>query len=300
MIISASRRTDIPAFYAEWFMRRIRAGYLFVQNPYNAHKHSKVDLSTDAVDAIAFWTKNPQPLLRHLDELSESGYKYYFQFTLTGYPPLIEPSVPPFDEIISTFKVLSSKIGAEKVIWRFDPIIISDITTEEYIIKNFEKIAELLRNHTKRVVISFVDFYKKVIRNLDTLIKTANINFYDINPDTERINRISQFLSQIAHDNSLQIYSCSEEHDLSEFGIQRGKCIDNYLLKQLFGFDKNITKDKNQRERCGCVVSQDVGHYDSCVHGCVYCYANSDKAAAQKNNMRHDPESPFLIGGFKD
>ncbi|QWR76308.1 DUF1848 domain-containing protein [Candidatus Magnetomonas plexicatena] len=300
MIISASRRTDIPAFYADWFIQRIRAGYLCVQNPYNAHKYAKVDLSVDAVDAIVFWTKNPHPLLRHLDELSDFGYKYYFQFTLTGYPPVIEPSVPPFDEIISTFKSLSDKIGPKKVIWRFDPIIISDITTEEYIVKNFEKIAELLKDYTNRVVISFVDFYKKVIRNLDRLKNEAHINFYNINPDSERINRISDELSQIAHKNSIQIFSCSEEHDLSDFGIRRGKCIDDDLLKQLFGFDRNVSKDKNQRERCGCVVSQDIGHYDSCIHNCVYCYANSDKSAAHSNHKRHDPESQFLIGQYKD
>jgi DNA repair photolyase len=299
MIISASRRTDIPAFYAEWFIKRIREGYLFVQNPRNAHKYTKVNLSKDAVDAIVFWTKNPYPILKHLDELSLLGYKFYFQFTLNGYPPVIESSVPQFDEIISIFKRLSSKIGAEKVIWRFDPIIISDITTEEYIIKNFERIAGLLRNHTNKVVISFADFYKKVTKNFDKVKHETGIEFYDVNLNIEQINRISTLLAQIAQNNSMQIFSCSEEYDLSRFGIQHGKCIDDDLLKQLFGVVLKTSKDKSQRDACGCVQSQDIGQYNSCIHDCVYCYANFNKHVSHRNKTMHDPNSPFLIGEGK-
>jgi DNA repair photolyase len=295
MIISASRRTDIPAFYADWFMKRIKEGYLFVQNPYNAHKHSRVNLSKEAVDAIVFWTKNPQPLMKHLDALSSMGYKYYFQFTLTGYPSVIEPSVPKFDKIIPIFKELSSKIGKEKVVWRFDPIIISDITSEEYILDNFKKIAHQLRNHTQRVMISFADFYKKVVKNLEKLESEAHIKFADINLNIDKINRISSHMAEIAHQNSMQIYTCSEEYDLSRYGIQHGKCIDDELLKQLFGLVLTVSKDKNQRADCGCVQSQDIGQYNSCIHDCVYCYANFNKDMAHRNKMMHDPSSPFLL-----
>jgi hypothetical protein len=232
MIISASRRTDIPAFYADWFMNRIKEGYLFVQNPFNTHKYSRVNLSKEAVEAIVFWTKNPRPILKHVDELTDMGFKYYFQFTLTGYPSAIESSVPRFAEIISTFKDLSNKIGAEKVIWRYDPIIISDVSPEDFIVKNFERIAGELRNHTKRVIISFADFYKKVVKNLDKLNNQASIKFYDINLNTEQINRISSQLSEIAHRNSLRIFSCSD-YDLSCFGISHGKCIMMILRKTL-------------------------------------------------------------------
>jgi len=296
MIISASRRTDIPAFYADWFMKRIEEGFLYVQNPFNIHKYSKVDLSLEAVEAIVFWTKNPYPMLKYLDELSRLGYKYYFQFTLTGYPSVIEPSVPSVDKLISTFKELSSQLGAEKVIWRFDPIIISDVTPEEYIIASFEKIAQRLRNHTKRVVISFADFYKKLEKNFNKLRNEAHINFYDINLNSSQIDRISSRLSEIADNNLMRIFTCSEEYNLSRFGIQHGKCIDDELLKQLFGFALKVSKDKNQREACGCVQSRDIGQYNSCVHDCVYCYANFNKEMAHRNKMAHDPNSPFLFG----
>lgn len=296
MIISASRRTDIPAFYADWFINRMREGHLFVQNPFNAHKHSKVNLSPDVVDAIVFWTKNPKPLLRHLEELDELGFKYYFQFTLTGYPKAIEPSVPQFEEVISTFKELSNRLGADRVVWRFDPIIISDITDADFIFNNFERIAEQLQKYTKRVMISFADFYKKVLRNLNRVENEMNIKFYDVSANEDQINRISSYLSEIAHNNSIQIFSCAEEYDLSGCGIEHGKCIDDGLLKDLFGVALNVQKDKHQREACGCVQSQDIGQYNSCIHDCVYCYANYNKNVAHRNKSLHDPDSPFLVG----
>ena len=137
MIISASRRTDIPAFYSEWFMNRIREGHLFVQNPFNAYQIRRVDLSPDNIDVIVFWTKNPQPIVRYLDELDDRGYRYYFQFTVTAHPKLLEPCVPPVSELLAAFKALSKKIGAEKVVWRFDPIVLSDVTPEHAVIKKF-------------------------------------------------------------------------------------------------------------------------------------------------------------------
>ena len=296
MIISASRRTDIPAFYSDWFMNRIREGYLFVQNPFNAHKYSKVDLSPNAVDAIVFWTKNPQPMLKYLDELDGMGFNYYFQFTLTGYPSSIEPSVPPVEEVKASFKELSKRLGAERVVWRFDPIIISDITSENVILKNFKEISDELQEYTKRVMISFADFYKKVLKNLSNLEHEMNIKFYDISLSRDQVSRVSSNLAEIARKNSMQIFSCAEEYDLLEFGIEHGKCIDDGLINKLFGFALNAPKDKYQREACGCVQSQDIGQYNSCIHDCVYCYANFNKNMAHKNKMSHDPHSPFLLG----
>lgn len=277
-------------------MNRIREGYLCVQNPFNAHKYTKVSLSNDSVDAIVFWTKNPYPLLKYLDELSSMGYKYYFQFTVTGYPSIIESSVPKFEDVVSVFKQLSIKIGKDKVIWRFDPIIISDITPEEYIIASFKKIARILHSYTDRVVISFADYYKKVVKNLNVLEHNRKIKFYDISSNINQIKRISSFIAEIAQMYSLHIFSCSEEYDLSYFGIEHGKCIDDDLLSELFGFKYNFVKDKNQRQQCGCVKSQDIGQYNSCIHDCIYCYANDNKTLAHKNKLINDPSSPFLIG----
>jgi DNA repair photolyase len=296
MIISASRRTDIPAFYAEWFINRLREGFLLVQNPFNAHKYSKVDLSPDKVDAIVFWTKNPEPLLKYLDDIDDMGYKYYFQFTLTGYPREIEQSLPELHKLLSTFKNLSDKIGPEKVIWRYDPIIISDITDEEFAVQNFNRLADELYKYAKRVVISFADFYKKITKNFDKLTKNSDIHFYDINLKPEQIYDISYQISAIANERSMQIVSCAEKIDLSNCGIEHGKCIDDDLIEELFGISLSVGKDKHQRDECGCIQSKDIGQYNSCTHDCIYCYANNNKALARRNLAAHDPSSPTLIG----
>lgn len=299
MIISASRRTDIPAFYALWFMNRIRDGYLFVQNPFNAHKYSRVDLSPQKVDAIVFWTKNPRPILQYLDELDQKGYRYYFQFTLTGYPQVLEPSVPKIDVGLNIFKELSKKLGADRVVWRFDPIILSDITNEDFILRTFERIAKDLCNYTKRVVISFADFYKKVTNNLQRVENEMHIKFYDISLHMDQIIRISSYLSEIAYKNSMQIFSCAEKYDLAKYGVEHGKCIDDNLIKNLFGNSLHVKKDKYQREECGCVQSLDIGQYNTCTHDCVYCYATYNKQMAHIKRSLHDPDSPFLIGNDK-
>lgn len=277
-------------------MNRLRAGFLLVQNPFNAHKFSRVELAPDKIDAIVFWTKNPKPLLKHLKEIDAMGYKYYFQFTLTGYPNQIEPFVPHLNETLSTFKQLSEQIGARKVVWRFDPIVISDITDEKYILSNFEKLTKTLCNYTKRVVISYADFYKKVLKNIDKMTKEHNIKFYDINLTPDQIERISLNISNIAKEHSLEIFSCAEKLNLSHCGINHGKCIDDELISKLFGLRLDISKDKNQRDECGCVQSKDIGQYNTCTHVCLYCYANNDKTLASKNKDKHDPSKPTLIG----
>jgi hypothetical protein len=300
MIISASRRTDIPAFYSEWFIKRLREQYLLVQNPYNAHKFSRIDLDPKEIDAIVFWTKNPKPLLQHLSEIDAMGYKYYFQFTLTGYPKSIEPGLPDFNELISTFIKLSEKIGEKSVIWRYDPIVISTMTDRQFIVTNFERIAKLLHRHTKRVVISFADFYKKVAVNIQQIEKENNIKFFDINFDESQIYSISEELSAIARKHDLDILSCSEKIELANVGIRHGKCIDDDLLKELFGASLNLSKDKYQREECGCVESKDIGQYNSCLHHCAYCYANFNKQLARKNRSSHDSNSPCLYGNVTE
>jgi DNA repair photolyase len=296
MIISASRRTDIPALYAEWFINRLREGNLQVQNPFNSSKYSWIELAPDKIDAIVFWTKNPKPILKHLKDIDGMGYNYYFQFTLTGYPKSIEPSLPKLHDRLLSFKNLSTIIGPDKVIWRYDPIIISDITSEEYIIDNFKYLARELNKFTKRVVVSFADFYKKAKRNFTRIKKEQNITFYDINSELDHIYNISSNLSNIAKGYSLNIFSCAEKIDLSGCGISDGKCIDDDLIEYLFKKPMKFSKDKNQRKDCGCVQSKDVGQYNSCTHDCVYCYANSSKTYAQHNRSKHNPSSSTLIG----
>jgi hypothetical protein len=296
MIISASRRTDIPAFYAEWFMNRVREGYLFVQNPFNAHRFTKVDLSPSNVDAIVFWTKNPAPLMNHLDELDSLGYRYYFQFTVNAYPRLIEPSLPDEEQMLATFRELSSLIGAKRVIWRFDPVLISDITSETVILETFARLAGRMRGQTERLVISFARFYRTVKSRFGRVQKEKGVCFSDISASPGVLCGIARQMAMIAQSNSMCITSCAENLDLSEFGIEHGKCIDDDLLKRVFGIDVPPAKDPYQRKECGCVRSQDIGQYDTCVHGCLYCYANPSRDKAQRSRALHDPKSPFLIG----
>ena len=296
MIISASRRTDIPAFYAEWFMNRIREEYLFVQNPFNANRFTKVDLSPSNVEAIVFWTKNPAPMLGYLDELDARGYRYYFQFTVTAYPKLIEPSVPAEEQLLANFRNLTARIGAERVVWRFDPVLISDLAPENIVLETFGRLAGRMKGQTERVVISFAHFYRTVKSRLDRAQKETGVGFTDIMDNPGQVYGVAREMASIAKRNSMRIESCAEKLDLSEFGIEHGKCIDDDLLKKVFGIDVTPVKDPYQRIECRCVRSQDIGQYDTCPHGCLYCYANPNRSRAHKNLALHDPKSPYLIG----
>lgn len=286
MIISASRRTDIPAFYSEWFFNRIRDGFVLVRNPMNIHQISKISLKRDVVDFIVFWTKNPEPMLNKLDEIKE--YKYYFQFTLNSYDKEIEVNVPKKDLVIDTFKRLSDKIGSNRVIWRYDPIIINDKFNMEYHYKYFEALAKRLNGFTEKCIISFVDFYRNADRNLKSL------NVQRINNDTKV--EIALRLSEIATLYGLKIETCAEDIELSSQGIQHAKCIDRKLIEEIIGDKLDISKDPNQRPACGCVASIDIGTYNTCDNNCLYCYANFNKSIVAKNRKLHNTHSPLIFG----
>jgi DNA repair photolyase len=292
MIISASRRTDIPAFYADWFMQRVREKYCTVVNPFNRQQVTRVSLLPDDVDAIVFWTKNAKPILPYLHELDELGYSYYFQYTLNGYGAAIEPHVPNIDASIETFLDLSARIGAAKVIWRYDPIIFSNRTDENYHRERFSYILEKVQSATKRIVVSVVDDYRKAAANFRSLL--ANGIEVDKKIDANQLQRVCSEMSRRACAANLPIYSCAEQLELSSFGILPGKCIDAELIFDLFGIRVSSEKDKFQRQECGCVKSKDIGFYDTCLHGCAYCYAGTFKAAARNRN-KHKSTSPSLI-----
>lgn len=293
MIISASRRTDIPAFYSDWFLKRIRAGHLLVKNPFNAKKIKRISLAPSDVDAIVFWTRNPNNMIPYLNELDSVGYRYYFQFTITGYPRLLEKSVPHPLKAIEVFSQLSDMIGPSRVIWRYDPILLSNLVNIEEHKRRFERIASSLEGKTKRVVISFTDIYGKTQRNLDLL---GGLEYKDILSSASELTEIIKFMSSVARHHGMEIQTCAENCDLREFGVAPGKCIDDDLIKSVFGLDVNHEKDPGQREACGCVKSVDIGQYNTCLHGCAYCYATVNQKMALANWEKHDPESPFLIG----
>lgn len=293
MIISASRRTDIPAFYADWFIQRVRAGFLFNRNPFNPRQVSRISLAVDDVDAIVFWTRNPVRLMPYLSELDELGYRYYFQYTLTGYPRALEAKTPHPLKSLETFKRLSDQIGKDKVVWRYDPILLSNLLPFEEHLRLFGKLAGSLNGYCQRVVISFADIYAKTARNLKL---TPSLVYTDIAQDISLCQTLAQELADIAHANGMAIFSCAESMDLTAFGIAHGKCIDDALLKQLFAIDVGCAKDRGQREACGCVKSVDIGAYNTCLHGCRYCYATTNHMLATENYKKHSVMSPFLLG----
>ena len=285
MILSVSRRTDIPSYYSEWIYNRIKEGFLYVRNPMNSHQISKIDLSPEIVDCIVFWTKNPEPMIARLAEIEK--YKYYFQFTITSYGSDIEKNLSNNkNEILQTFKKLSKKIGKEKVIWRYDPIFISNKYTYDYHIKAFSEMVQMLSGYTEKVVISFVDIYKK------TRINMSKIQMMII--DDSLMMKFALGLSKIAAKNNMIIETCAENIDLSEYGIENGHCIDKNLIERIVGCQINVGKDKNQRHECGCVESIEVGAYNTCLNGCKYCYANLNNEKVLANYNRYDSFSPLL------
>ncbi len=292
MIISASRRTDIPAFYAEWLVKRLRAGFVLVRNPMNYHQVSRISLSPASVECLVFWTKNPRNMMARLEEIASLGYRYYFLFTLTAYDSRIEQNVPKLRERLESFQALSARIGREKVIWRYDPILFTDRCTPDFHRKAFAFLANKLSGFTDRCIVSFLQMYRKCERNMQGLPLAAP-------PVAGRIALIKT-LQDLAAPHSIALQTCAQGGDLGRglqnAGIQPGKCIDDNLVARILGAGISACKDKNQRRECGCIESIDIGAYNSCPHHCLYCYANSDRGSVARNFAAHDPNSPLLYG----
>ena len=270
MIISASRRTDIPAFFADWFMERVREGHCDVANPFNPRQVRRVSFAPADADAIVFWTRNAAPMLPYLDELDGLGYRCYFLYTLLDYPEALEPGLPPLETRVDTFKRLADTIGPDRVIWRYDPIVLSNLTPFDYHVEAFPRLLDLLREHTRRVVVSLMDPYKSVMRRLRAA-GVEVINSPETRPEFPEMMRV---IASSAIDADMEIVSCAEDVDLRRYGIQPGKCIDDELIYRLFGVRVTSRKDKGQRAACGCVESVDIGSYGTCGHKCLYCYAS--------------------------
>lgn len=287
MIVSASRRTDIPSYYSEWFFNRLKDGYAYVRNPMNPHQISEISLSPDVVDGIVFWTKNPEPMLNRLDELRD--YPYYFQFTLTAYGSDVERNLPSKEEVvIPTFQRLSSLIGRERVVWRYDPILLSDRYTVQFHRMYFRVLCDKLADYTEKCTISFLDLYKNSKRSISEL---------GICPPTpEQADELAHSLSEIAAEHGIEIDTCAEDIDLGRYGIGHAACIDRQRLERIGKCKLTVGRDKNQRAACGCAASIDLGAYNSCRNGCVYCYANFSQRLVRDNCGRYDPFSPLLCG----
>lgn len=289
MIISASRRTDIPAYYSDWLIHRIKEKYLYVRNPMNLHQIGKINLDPSVVDGIVFWTKNPIPMMGKLEALKD--YVYYFQFTLTSYGPEIESGLPSKNkELIPAFCELSKNIGKERVIWRYDPIFLNETYTLDYHKKYFRIMASKLGDYTEKCTISFLDLYRNTMRN----IQPYGIR---VPSEEEQIEIVTEF-SKIAKEYGFYIDTCAEKINLEELGIKHASCIDKERLEKIGGYRLEVKKDANQREICGCVASIDIGTYNTCKNGCAYCYANYSKTTVEKQTQFHDPLSPLLFGNL--
>jgi hypothetical protein len=293
VIISASRRTDIPAFYSKWFIHRIRQAYCSVPNPYNREQKKRVSLLASDVDVIVFWTRNPRSLLPYLDELDALGYRYYFQYTLLGYPPELDGRNPSLTTSLDTFRALAERISPQRVIWRYDPIVFSNRTDVDYHLAAYSRIAQTLDGYTQRSVISILDIYHKARKRLAQLKQKGFEMITDGDVLEEKIAALVPQLVQIASQHGMEVVSCAEEVDLRPYGVLPGKCVDDVYIQRVFAMDVPHTKDPSQREACGCVVSRDIGMYDTCMYRCAYCYA-TNFTRAEQNHIQYDPLADAL------
>lgn len=289
-IISASRRTDIPAFYSQWFLNRIQAGFCHRLNPVSGQVYH-VSLQPKDCLAIVFWTRNPRPLLPHLDFLHNQGYYLYFHFTIIGYPKAIESTNPPLDVSIATFQHLSEYLSPKFVHWRYDPILISDLTPDEYHLEQFEFLSRQMEGYTHRCYFSFVDFYGKTERNLEQVTQKHGVKFQ--RPSIEEQRRLVQQLRDMAAPRGITLYSCCEDNLICE-GIEKAHCIDMDVIQMLRPDIESRLKAAPTRPECGCVESVDIGAYETCIFGCTYCYATNSRDTALKRMREHDPNDTVL------
>jgi hypothetical protein len=314
VIVSASRATDIPALYGGWLLRRLRAGWCVRINPFNRQPRR---ISFERARVIVFWSKNPAPLIPRLGEIDSRGINYYFTLTLNDYEREgFEPGIPPLRERVETFRALSARLGRERVVWRFDPIILGRRLTPEAVLERIARVGAAVHRHTLKLVISFADLERYgAVRGR---MKSAGPGTFR-EPDPEEILRIAEGVQELNRGWGLEVAACAEATDLSRFGIGRNRCIDDGLLARAFPGDEALMnylgrgtggkrrlfseapggvahplKDKGQRAACGCIVSTDIGRYGTCTHGCAYCYANVSHAAAAAAHARHNPSAESL------
>lgn len=288
MIVNTGQRTDIPAFYAEWFANRLKAGFVCVRNPYRPEQVSRYRLDPSVVDVIGFCTKNPAPMFRYRELLRDYG-QYWF-VTITPYGRDIEPNVPDKRRLLEDFKRLSDTVGVNGVGWRYDPIFLSDRYTAAYHLRAFSQIAAALEGCTETAVISFIDLYPKVRRNFPEARETAR---------EDRLS-LGKAMAEIAASHGMTLKPCAEGDELAAFGADCGGCMRISDYEKAIGKRLNAPKKKGARAACACYLSCDIGAYNTCRHLCRYCYANAEPEKVLAFSRLHDPESPFLIGGYTD
>ncbi|WP_407428550.1 DUF1848 domain-containing protein [Treponema sp.] len=287
MLLFASGRTDIPAFYSQWFMNRIRAGFVDVRNPYYKEQVTRYKLNREVVDCIVFCTKNPAPMIPYLEELKSTGLGLYFFVTITPYEKDVEPNVPDKENVMDCFINLSKNLGKDRVCWRYDPVFIDEKYSVSYHIKSFRTMAEKLNGFTDRCIISFIDLYAKTKKNFPGI--------KEVSESDQKF--LAQSFSRIAFGNGIKIESCAEKIDLTACGVEAGACVNRNIIEKAAGIHLiQKTGKQNLRKHCECLPMHDIGAYNSCPHLCKYCYANYDARLVEKNSALHNPDSNFLLG----
>lgn len=290
MIVSASYRTDIPAFYAEWFLRRLEEGFALVRNPYSAQMY-RVDLRPRRVAGIVFWTRNFGPLLEHLGRLRAFGRPFVVQFTITNYPRAIEPAVIPAEKAIGQMHRLAREVHPLCPVWRYDPVLFTSLTPPEFHLANFSELASRLEGSADEVVISFAQIYAKSRRNLDAAARRHGFSWEDPSDDAKR--ELAARLAELARRHGMRLTVCSQPDYLAP-GAEAARCVDAQRLQRISG--EPITAPlKGNRPGCACHESRDIGEYDTCPHGCLYCYAVRHRRVALARYRAHDPASPSLL-----
>ena len=287
MILNTGNRTDIPAFFSDWFFNRIQEGFVCVRNPYFPHQVTKYILDPQVIDIICFCTKNPKPMLSRLDLIKD--YKQFWFVTITPYNQTIEPYVPNKNEIIRSFIELSKKIGSHCIGWRYDPIFLNDYYTIEYHLRIFEKMCQKLTGYTHQYVISFIDLYQKTKKNFK---EVQEVNQKD------QIYLCQKFV-EIGKKYNIEIYTCHENESLKTTGVHTSGCMNQQIIERALGHSLKLPKINEARQGCRCLLNNDIGVYNTCLHSCLYCYANYDRVTVLKNVKMHNKKSPFLIGDFQ-
>ena len=291
MIISASYKTDIPAFYGEWFRNRLHAGFCRMANPYNRNQRIRVSLRKEDVDGFIFWTKNLTPFFGVLDEVHARGYPFIVQYTVNGYPRELESRVVDATKSVASFRIASQKYGAKALVWRYDTIIFSSLTDAEFHRRNFARLAEELSGFTDEVVVSFMQIYRKTKQNLDEAARIHDFEWHD--PPAEEKRELLTDLVRIAAERHMGLSICTHP-DLVVPGVKEARCIDGQRLMDIAGHMFK-SKVKGMREGCGCFESRDIGDYDTCPHGCVYCYAVRRRSLALQRYQAHDQHGEYLF-----
>lgn len=288
MILNTGLRTDIPGFFSEWFYNRIDDGFVYVRNPYAKNQIYSYRLDPELIDCIIFCTKNPKPMFENLEKIDK--FNQYWHITITPYEKEIEPNIPPMNDVLESFKYLSKKLGKENVTLRYDPIFINEKYTLEKHIESFEYIINSLSGYTTEAIISFIDLYEKTKRNFPKAIEVTK---------DERLKLGKEF-AQIGKKNNITIKTCVEGSELDKFGIDSSGCMTKEVIERAINKNLNVPKQKARNGECYCLLNNDIGEYNTCDHGCLYCYANSNKRLVKRNLKLHDPKSPILIGEIKE